>query len=346
MLLALCLQGSILVAPVYLTDEPPDSRALRTIVVAHGERSRPVRTRAEAAERAASIAGKLREGADFEELARSSSNHPSAVRGGVLGTFCPGMLAPPLDKFLFQAEEGEMSQPIETEAGFHVAQRIERDAGCLQILVGGTGDEAQARAAKLLERLRAGESFAELAREVSDDPASAARGGQLALFQRGSEDSLIKAAAFRARVGEVIGPVESPLGLHILKRVEPSAIDPDLAEDVFARVRAILVAFDGAAGADPALRRTHAEAQRLAQDLAERIRAGEDMAVLAREHDDSGARERGGDQGWVRRRTSAVPEFFDRLFKRPRGELIGPVASTAGWVILRREDGAAADGPR
>jgi parvulin-like peptidyl-prolyl isomerase len=255
-----------------------------------------------------------------------------------LGTFFPGLLAPPLDQFLFHAAEFEVSDPIETEVGFQIVQRIDRFAGCRAILIAGSAEPARVRAQDLLRRLSAGADFAELARANSDDAASAARGGALGIFERGASDRLLKAAVFELKRGEVAGPIESPLGLHLVQRVDPASLDAQLADDTVARVRLILIAFEGAHGASPSQDRKHELAKKLAQELVGRIRAGEDMAELAALHDDdSGGRARRGDVGWIRRRSSQIPVTLDRIFSMHAGETADAVATNAGWLILRRE---------
>lgn len=338
----LLLQGSLLVRPMYMQDEPPEARSLRGILVLHAEAPaappQARRSREEALAIARDARARLLAGEPFGAVAREVSEHASQRYGGVLGTVWPGMLGPALDEFLFSAEVGEVSQPIESPVGVHVLQRIERDAGVLLIQVDGTGPAARARCEALLRRLEEGEDFAELARAESDDPLSAPRGGAAAIYQRGPRDALLRAAAFDAAVGATVGPIETSFALYILRRVPPEQLDPELADDVVARGRAILVAFTGAVGADRGLARSSQEAEAIARELAERIRAGEDMAALARELDENpGGRERAGDLGWIRRHASDMPAFLDKLFLTPVGELVGPVPSNAGWVLYRRE---------
>ena len=333
---ALLLQASGLVAPLYLGEEVPETRALRAILVLHrdmpGVPHTVVRSREEAIELSRDLTERLRAGAEFGPLALELSGHPSARYGGVLGSFWPGMLRGEPDEFLFSAELGEISDPFESPIGFQVLERIEAEAGALQIFVSGADDDARARAEDLLARLAAGADFGALAREHSDDEASAERGGQLAVFRRGPTDALLKAAVFETPLGEVAGPIESPLGLHLLKRVPPSEIDPALADDVIARARAITIAV----GPD----RTPEEAKDLAWKVFHQIQGeGRDMAELARElDDDPTGRERAGDLGWILRRASKTRNFVDRIFLRTRGELIEPLPTGDGYVILRRED--------
>jgi parvulin-like peptidyl-prolyl isomerase len=75
-----------------------------------------------------------------------------------------------------------------------------------------------------------------------------------------------------------------------------------------------------------------------AEELAERIRGGEDMAALARSADDDpGGRERGGDLGWILRRSSKTWPVIERVFLAQPGELVGPFKLSRGYLLLRRE---------
>lgn len=339
----LLLQSSMLVRPMYMDPEPPEARALRAIRIVHTEVPgvpREIRrTREEALELARELCGRLARGEDFGALAKRHSAHTSAGNGGHWGSTWPGVLPAPMDEFLYAAEVGDISAPLDVPLGVHIVQRVERDAAVRMIQVNGQGAEARERCAGLLERLAAGEDFAELARTESDDVVSAPRGGVVGIYERGPNDALLRKHAFEMEVGELRGPVESPIGLHILERLPVSAVDPELREDTCARVRAILVSFRGAEG--PAARgqvRTERESGELALALYEEIEAGREMAELAAVHDeDPGGAERGGDLGWVRRGTSDMPRFMDRVFLKPKGQLIGPVRTTVGWVLLRRE---------
>ncbi len=75
---------------------------------------------------------------------------------------------------------------------------------------------ARASARELLERLRQGENFAELARQHSDD-GSAARGGDLGFFPRGKMTPNFEQVAFELDPGQLSGVVETPYGYHIIK---------------------------------------------------------------------------------------------------------------------------------
>jgi len=76
---------------------------------------------------------------------------------------------------------------------------------------------AHALADSLYQRILAGERFEDLAREYSDDPPSAARGGDLGYFQRGAMIEAFEDVAFSLGVGEVSPPVRTEIGYHIIK---------------------------------------------------------------------------------------------------------------------------------
>ena len=342
LLAAALLQGSLLVSPMYLEAEPPEGRAVRGLLVIHegtpGAPPSRTRSREEALARAESLLARLREGEAFEALARQESDHASARFAGVIGTVWPGMLTAEMDAFLFSAEVGELSDVIESPAGFHVLQRIERDVAWRQIRVEGTDEAARRRARELMARLTAGEDFAALAREFSGDSLTAGRGGVVGILERGPRDALLKAAAFEAPFGKPVGPLDTPNALFLLERIDPAQVDPGLRELTTVRARAILISFTGATGAPRMLGRTSQEAEALCKSLAERILAGEDMLELAAEFtDDPDGRDRAGDLGWILRYASDTPSFLERVWSCPLGELQGPMPTNAGWVIFRRE---------
>jgi parvulin-like peptidyl-prolyl isomerase len=76
---------------------------------------------------------------------------------------------------------------------------------------------ARQKAEDILKRVRAGEDFAALAKEFSEDPGSRAQGGDLGWFGRGVMVKEFEDAAFALKEGEVSGVVESPFGYHIIK---------------------------------------------------------------------------------------------------------------------------------
>ena len=83
----------------------------------------------EAAQRLANqLVQQLRAGADFAEMAKQYSEHPSAENGGELGTFKEGELASPFD-IAFKMESGEISDPVRSDLGFHIIFVEEKTGG-------------------------------------------------------------------------------------------------------------------------------------------------------------------------------------------------------------------------
>lgn len=74
-----------------------------------------------------------------------------------------------------------------------------------------------AEANRILKKLKNGADFAELASTYSDDPGSAQKGGDLGYFGKGTMVKEFEKAAFSAKIGQIIGPIKSSFGLHIIK---------------------------------------------------------------------------------------------------------------------------------
>jgi parvulin-like peptidyl-prolyl isomerase len=88
----------------------------------------------EARERIESIREELLAGGDFAELAREHSEDGSASQGGDLGMFGRGQMVPEFEQAAFTLDEGEISDVVETQFGFHIIQVTERvDDGMMPI---------------------------------------------------------------------------------------------------------------------------------------------------------------------------------------------------------------------
>lgn len=73
---------------------------------------------------------------------------------------------------------------------------------------------------KILARVKAGEDFAKVAKEVSEDPGSKNKGGLYENFPRGQMVPSFENAAFSVPVGEISDIIETPYGYHILKVID------------------------------------------------------------------------------------------------------------------------------
>lgn len=110
----------------------------------------------------------------------------------------------------YENNEDEFGLPEQRQAS-HILILVAADAEQNAV------DEAQAKIDALAERLGNGESFAELAKQNSQDPGSAASGGDLGLFGKGIMDPAFEAAVFALEEGEVSEPVRSSFGFHLIK---------------------------------------------------------------------------------------------------------------------------------
>jgi peptidyl-prolyl cis-trans isomerase C len=85
---------------------------------------------------------------------------------------------------------------------------------CLHILV-----KKNSEALIILDRLKKGESFTNLAKELSIDKASGKRGGDLGFFRKGMMVKPFEDVAFRLEKGQISEPVKTEFGYHIIKRI-------------------------------------------------------------------------------------------------------------------------------
>jgi peptidyl-prolyl cis-trans isomerase D len=110
--------------------------------------------------------------------------------------------------------------------------------------VGGSEAEhaARAKVEDVIKRARAGEDFAKLAREISEDKASAAQGGELGLVGPGELVAPFEQAAFALKKGEISAPVRTPFGYHAIRVLEVREGGKTPLKDVAPKIREALIA--------------------------------------------------------------------------------------------------------
>jgi len=98
------------------------------------------------------------------------------------------------------------------------------------------------RAEEVKRRLEEGADFAELAREYSQDPGSREKGGDLGCIGRGETVPNFEEAAFGAEEGEVVGPVKTQFGYHVIKVYDVRRESTEPLSEVEDRIREQLAA--------------------------------------------------------------------------------------------------------
>lgn len=176
-------------------------------------------------------------GADFAELAVRYSEDPSAARNqGDLSYFTGGRMIQSFEDMAYGTPVGEVSPVFRTQFGYHILRVADRRVAAPEIQAshilvrvepGATAaDSAEALALvqSLKQRVEAGEDFAELARQYSDDQASGQNGGDLGFFPRARMVPPFSKAAYELKeVGDVSDPVETRFGYHLIKLTDRKA---------------------------------------------------------------------------------------------------------------------------
>lgn len=140
----------------------------------------------------------------------------------------------------FKIEDAEISQnEIEAYYNKHKEEYKEDEKRKIQYVLfevtpsASDTNDASFLAETLMDSIKLGVDFAYLAENYSDDPGSAKKGGDLDYFERGVMVKPFEEAAFGANIGEIVGPIFSQHGIHIIK-VEDKKVEDD-KEKVHAR---------------------------------------------------------------------------------------------------------------
>jgi peptidyl-prolyl cis-trans isomerase SurA len=188
--------------------------------------------------------------------------------------------------------------------------------------------ERRGRAEAALKRVRGGEDFATVAREVSED-SNRAQGGEIGLRTVDRLPDLFVRTAQRLRPGEITPElVRSGAGFHILKLVERKE-NPAFTVDQ-SRARHILLR------PSPELT-PEAAARRLVQFKREILAGTRTFEQLARENSEDGSAAQGGDLGWAAP-GSFVPEFEEAMSALPVGGISDPVTTRFGLHLIQVVD--------
>lgn len=259
------------------TDEANALEALRVLLAEGGEK---IKTEEEirAEKNPQALLAQLRESEDpFVFLAQNFSQDKSnRDNGGDLGWFFKGRMVPEFEEAAFSTPAGEISDPVETQFGWHVilvhetseepepqvwASHIlvetEEEAQAIRTLLEeGVDDDAALSALNVLveaEVARAREKeeeaqelwaqlqesddrFALLAEKFSDDWRSRDKGGDMDWFPRGEQTPEFDEVAFSLAIGEISEPISNTIGYHIIQVLGHE--ERELAPSILERRRA------------------------------------------------------------------------------------------------------------
>jgi peptidyl-prolyl cis-trans isomerase D len=136
-----------------------------------------------------------------------------------------------------EIDEDDLRERYEADVESFTAGQERRVSHILIEVEGADREAAEAEAAAVVERLEAGEEFAALAAEVSDDTGTAASGGDLGWVARGVLPDAFDAAVFALEPGDIDGPVETEFGFHVMRLEEARAGDPPPFEQMRDEIR-------------------------------------------------------------------------------------------------------------
>lgn len=220
-----------------------------------------------------------------------------------------------VDNFLAAETQGGGGEEVQVA---HILLRAPESASPEQI------QKLKAKADQVIERLRKGEDFSQLAAAYSDAP-DALQGGNLSPRPIDRLPGLFAEAVARLRPGEVSPILKSPNGFHIVKLVAKSG-GAKLPPVQQTRARHILIKVNEIVSESEALHKM--------ATLRERLAHGGDFAELARLYSQDGSAPNGGDLGWIYP-GDTVPEFERAMNNLAIGELSQPVQSPFGYHLIQ-----------
>ncbi|EBT1574497.1 peptidylprolyl isomerase SurA [Salmonella enterica] len=193
----------------------------------------------------------------------------------------------------------------------------------------GQVNDAQRQAESIVEEARNGADFGKLAITYSADQ-QALKGGQMGWGRIQELPGIFAQALSTAKKGDIVGPIRSGVGFHILKVNDLRGQSPNISvTEVHARH--ILL--------KPSPIMTDQQARLKLEEIAADIKSGKTtFAAAAKEYSqDPGSANQGGDLGW------ATPDIFDPAFrdaltKLHKGQMSAPVHSSFGWHLIELLD--------
>ncbi len=168
------------------------------------------------------IKEQVKSGSDFMELAKTYSDNPVTE-----AYFKHGEMSKTKDDAVFASKKGEVVGPIADADAYHMIKILDERPGSTEyvrashilvnLVTGADSVNAIAKAKDILRQARSGSNFAELARKNSQEFGAERSAGDLGWATKGTWVKPFEDAVFRSRVGEIVGPVRTPFGWHVIK---------------------------------------------------------------------------------------------------------------------------------
>lgn len=196
-------------------------------------------------ERAEEILRRAQGGEDFAKLATTVSEAPDALSGGNMGWRKPDRLPTLYADAVRMLQPGAYAPILRSAAGFHIVKLLDARGGkatgptlvakthARHILIKTSETisdaEARQRLEQIVERLKKGADFAEMAKRYSAD-GSAPKGGDLGWLSPGDTVPEFERAMNALKIGDVSDPVQSPFGWHLIQVLERK--DEDMSQEL------------------------------------------------------------------------------------------------------------------
>ena len=193
-----------------------------------------------AKEKVSLIMGELQKGADFGKLAITYSADPQALKGGNMGWSrlqeLPGLFVERLQS----AKKGEIVGPVRSGVGFHILRVNDMRGNSQPISVTEvkarhilikpspimTDEQARSKLQQITNDVKSGKtSFEDAAKQFSEDPGSALRGGELGWSMPDVYDPAFRDALMKLKKGDLSQPVRSSFGWHLIQLEDTRNVD-------------------------------------------------------------------------------------------------------------------------
>ena len=193
---------------------------------------RPDSSNEKAKLKAEAILDSIKNGASFEKMAEKySDDRFSKVKGGDIFYITAGIVPWEFEDAVYATDSGKVyPKVVHTRYGYHIIKITDKRkripkirASHILISYSHNGHKSDTTAARetidsVMQQLKAGADFAELAKKYSDDPGSRDKGGDLNWFQRRQMVPEFDEAAFNLKkIGDISDVVQTPYGFHIIK---------------------------------------------------------------------------------------------------------------------------------